>query len=124
MLPDGSVKEKTKCNGIDQRNMKFTNPLTGAETTKMTYDIFEHMYISSLPNVDIKTLFKEECKFLMPDRLTKVNYKRTKEQKQNGTDMFTIHSTKIEKVLFSNIWKGRYLYSDHCTVPNNSVYCK
>ena len=90
----------------------------------MTYDIFEHMYISSLPNVNIKTLFKEECKFLMPDRLTKVNYKRTKEQKQNGTDMFTIHSTKIEKVLFSNIWKGRHLYSDHCTVPNNSVYCE
>ena len=46
MLLDGSIKEKTKCNGIDQRNMKFINPLTGSETTKMTYDIFEHMYIS------------------------------------------------------------------------------
>ena len=31
MLPDGSIKEKTKCNGIAQRNMKFINPLTGAE---------------------------------------------------------------------------------------------
>ena len=109
------LKEKTKCNRIDQRNMEFE--FNGKTETKLNYDIFEKIYLNSLKNHD-------GVQFNMKDRLKKVNFKRTKQENEDNIDMFTIHSTKIEKVLFSDIWKGRHLYSDHCTVPNNSVYCE
>ena len=58
ILPDGKVKEKIKCNGISQKNMRFYNPITKQEETKLTYDVFEHMYLDSLPS-----------RFYMPDKL-------------------------------------------------------
>ena len=57
--------------------MKFIDPLTGAETNKLNYDICECLYLNSLPNIDMNTLFKENCSFYMPDKLQKVNIKRT-----------------------------------------------
>ena len=52
--------------------MSFINPLTDATSEKLRYDIFEKMYIDSLPNVDINTMFKNDCSFYMPDKLKKM----------------------------------------------------
>ena len=71
-MPDNTHKEKCKMLGISQNNTKFINPLTGAETNKMKFDILECLYMNSLPKVDINTMFKENCSFYMPDKLRKI----------------------------------------------------
>ena len=121
-MPDGTLKEKTKCNGINQNNIKFINPMNGHEDTKLNYDIFEELYLNSRENVDINTLFKHDRTFIMPDRLSKINYKRTNKQKQDKIPMFSIHSTVLERSLFNEQWKERATFNFPYTVPKYSCY--
>ena len=102
--------------------MKFIDPFTGAETNKLTYDIFECLYLNSLSSVDISTLFKEDCKFNMPDRLKKINIKRTQKEKLNKIPMFSVHCSTLERTLFSSEWTGRRMYEFPFTVPHGSSY--
>ena len=102
--------------------MSFINPLNDSETNKLTYDIFEKMYLDSLPNVDINTLFKNNSTFFMPDKLQKINYKKTNKEKIDKTQMFSIHSSSLERTLFNNQWNGRYMFENPFNVPLHSVY--
>ena len=103
---------------LNKVNFKRTKKEKENNIEKILFcDDFDNIFLNSLKNHD-------GVQFNMKDRLKKVNFKRTKQEKENHVDLVTIHSTKIEKVLFSDIWKGRHLYSDHYTVPNNSAYCK
>ena len=38
--------------------------------------------------------------------------------------MFSIHSSSLQRTLFSEVWKGRYMINFPITVPQNSFYCK
>ena len=98
--------------------MKYTSPFDGKEETKMSFENLEEMYINSL-NVNNN---KHDCKFVLNDKLRKINYRRTKDQKLNKTQMFTVHSTFIERSLFNRKWEGRTISTWPYTVPNNSSY--
>ena len=69
-MPDDKIKTKIKCNGINQNNMKFRNPFKEDEIlTELNYEIFEELYLNSIyPTIKI-----HERKFIMPDRLTRIN---------------------------------------------------
>ena len=123
-MPDDKIKEKIKVNGISQNNMTFINPLYGSETNKLIYDIFERLYLDSLPNVDINTLFKNNSTFFMPDKLKKINYKKTNKEKIDKTPMFSIHSSSLERTLFNNQWNGCYMLEYPYSVPLHSAYQK
>ena len=86
--------------------------------------MFEQMYFSRIITDDnessIKTLFREEYKFEMTDKLKKINYKRN--QNEMNKPMFSIHSTKLERTLFNEDWNGRTIYNFPYTVPNFSGY--
>ena len=79
--------------------MKFINPLNGREETELTHEIFEELYLNSRPNVDINTLFKHDCNFRMPDRLSRVHFKRTIKQ----TDLGRTVSVEIENSPNKNV---------------------
>ena len=101
--------------------MSFINPLTEVQSEKLTYDIFEKLYVDSLPNVDIK-LKKINSTFYMPDKLKKINFKRTNKEKMDKIQMFTIHSTSLERTLFTNQWDGRHMLEYPYNVPLHSAY--
>ena len=115
ILPDNTINEKIKCNGISQDNMKFINPITGLETNKLTYDIFEYMYLNQN---------KEKCSFKMPDKLQKINIKRTIKQKLDKIPLFSIHSTSLERQIFTEPYKGRHMLEFPFSVPHGSKYCE
>ena len=104
------------------KNMKFINPLNGREETELTHEIFEELYLNSRPNVDINTLFKHDCNFRMPDRLSRVHFKRTIKQKQNKCPLFVIHSSTLQRTLFNEECNGRYLLNFPFTIPQCSIF--
>ena len=118
ILPDNTIKEKIKCNGVNQKNMQFIDPFTGKQTTKLTYDIFEYMYLNSVNNS-----FKG-YKFNMPDRLKKINIKRTQKEKLDKIPMFSVHCASLDRTLFGSEWTGRKMFAFPYTVPHGSSYCK
>ncbi len=109
IMPDGTIKEKIKMMGISQNNMNFTDPFSKDKTDKMTYDKFEEMYINKS---------KHDCKFILNDKLKKINFKRTNEEKINKTPLFSIHKTQIERTLYNTEWSGRKLFEGCYTVPH------
>lgn len=109
ILPDGTRKEKIKILGVSQKNMTFVDPFTQIKTDKMTYDIFEEMYFNH---------HKHDCKFVLHDKLKKINHKRTHDEKINKKQMFTIHKTEIERTLYRTEFNGRKLFQGYCTIPN------
>ena len=123
-MPNNEIKEKCKMLGISQNNTKFINPLNGVETNKMNFDILECLYLNSLPNVDINTLFKENCSFYMPDKLKKLNFRRNNDQKLNKVPLFSIHSSSIERTILQRQCNGITMYEGFFTVPNFRIYCR
>jgi len=119
VMPDDKIKSKLKCNGINQNNMKFKNPFNEDEIlTELNYEIFEEFYLNSIDH----TLNKHERKFIMPDRLTRINFKKTQQQKLNKVPMFSIHSSTMERVIFNEVWSGRKMFEFPYSIPLNSAY--
>ena len=82
VTPENVIKTKTKINGINQNNCIFENSLTEKDETKITHETFKDMYLNTVnfndtTEEDIKFLFKKDNKFILPDRLRKINYNRT-----------------------------------------------
>ena len=71
---------------------------------------------------DIKFLFKKDNKFIMPERLRKIIYNRTTKDINQNVPWFSIHSSTLERTLFKEDWKGRYMFKYPYTVPNYSYY--
>ena len=113
VFPDDRIKEKVRCNGINQRNMKFTNPIDVKESDELNYENFENLYIYACVN---------GCSFTMPDLLKKTNYKRNKNDKINKAQMFSIYSTTLVRQIFKKEWDGRTILQWPVTIPNSSIY--
>ena len=71
---------------------------------------------------DIKFLFKKDNKFILPDRLRKINYNRTSKDINKNIPWFSIHTSTIERTLFKNDSTARSMYKFPCTVPNYSYW--
>ena len=57
-MPDGMIKTKVKCNGINQNNMKFRNTFNAEEIlTELNYEIFEEFYLNSIDHTLNKRKF-------------------------------------------------------------------
>jgi hypothetical protein len=126
VLPnDSKIYEKGRINGISRDNCKFN--YNDEEHIKITYDIFESMYFNTVVTDDnetcIKTMFRDEYKFTMPDKIRRINFKRSNKDKENNIPMFSIHSTKMERTIMNEPWNGRHVYKWPYTVPHYSVYC-
>ena len=67
---------------------------------------------------DIKFLFKKDNKFIMPERLRKINYNRTSKDININVPWFSIRSSTFERTLFKEDWKGRFMLNYPCTVLN------
>ena len=124
IMPNGTCKEKVKCNGINQRNMSFTNPFTEEQAESFTYDIFEKMYMDSLKDkFDVMgCVFQPNMNVIhMPDRLKRIAYNRTNGQISNNIPMFSIHSCSMDRELFTTQWHGRCMLQFPYTAPHGSV---
>ena len=53
-----------------------------------------------------KFLIKKDNKFILPDRLKKINYNRTTKEINDKKSWFSIHCTQIERTLFKIQWDG------------------
>ena len=117
------IKTKTKINGINQNNGIFENSLTEKEETKITHESFKDMYLNTInfndtTEEDTKFLFKKDNKFIMPDRLRKINYNRTRKDINQNIPWFSIHSSTIERTLFKEDTTARTMFKFPYTVPN------
>ena len=54
---------------------------------------------------DINFLFKKDNKFIMPERLRKINYNRTTKDINQNVPWFSIYSSTLERTLFKEDWK-------------------
>ena len=80
------------------------------------------MYLNTVnfnntPEEDVKFLFKKDNKFIMPDRLRKINYNRTSKDINNNIPWFSIHTSTIERTLFKED-TAKTMYKFPYTVPN------
>ena len=75
---------------------------------------------NNTPEEDVKFLFKKDNKFIMPDRLKKINYNRTTKDIKQNIPWFSIHSSTIERTLFKEDTAARTMYKFPYTVPNYS----
>ena len=96
ITPENELKTKIKINGINQDNCIHENSLTEKEETKITHESFKDMYLNTVnfkdtTEEDIKFLFKKDNKFIMPDRLRKINYNGTIKDINKNIPWFTIH---------------------------------
>ena len=85
---------------------------------ELYYEVFEEFYLNSTDH----TLNKHERKFIMPDRLTRINFKKTQQQKLNKVPMFSIHTSTMERVIFNEVWSGRKMFEFPYSIPLNSAY--
>ena len=127
ITPENVNKTKTKINGINQNNCIYQNSLTEKEETKITHESFKDMYLNTVnfndsTEEDINFLFKNDNKFIMPERLRKHNYNRTTKDINQNVPWFSIHSSTLERTLFKEDWKGRDMFKYPYTVPNYSYY--
>ena len=79
ITPKNVIKTKIKINGMKQNDCIFENSLTEKEETKITHETFKDMYLNTVnfndsTEEDINFLFKKDNKFIMPERLRKINY--------------------------------------------------
>ena len=100
ITPENVIKTKTKINGINQNNCIFENSLTEKEGTKITHESFKDMYLNTVNfndtrEEDIKFLNKKDNKFIMPERLRKINYNRTTKDINQNVPWFSIHSSCV-----------------------------
>ena len=127
ITPENVIKTKTKINGINQIICIDQNSLTEKEETKITHESFKDTYLNNVnfnytTVEDIKFLYKKDNKFTMPERLRKIYYNRTTKDINQNVPWFSIHSSTLERTLFKEDWKGRYIFNYPFTVPNYSYY--
>ena len=125
ITPENEIK--TKINGINQNNCIFENSLPEKEETKITHESFKDMYLNTVnfnntPEEDVKFLFKKDNKFILPDRLRKINYNRTSKDINKNIPWFSIHTSTIERTLFKNDSSARSMYIFPYTAPNQSYW--
>ena len=101
ITPENVIKTKTKINGINQNNCIFENSLTQKDETKITHESFKDMYLNTVnfndsSEEDIKFLYKKDNKFIMPERLRKINYNRTTKDINQNVPWFSIQSSALE----------------------------
>ena len=108
ITPENEIKTKTKTkiNGINQNNCIFENSLTEIEETKITHESFKDMYLNTVnfndsTEEDTNFLSKKDNKFIMPERLRKINYNRTTKDINQNVLWFSIHSSTLERTLFN-----------------------
>jgi len=123
VTPKNEIKTKIKINGINQKNCIFENDVTGEKETKITHKNFKDMYFKTVNynntiEEDIKFLFKKDNKFILPDRLKKINYNRTTKEINDKKSWFSIHCTQIGRTLFKTQWDGRNAINYPYTIPN------
>ena len=80
--------------------MYISDSLTEKEETKIAHETFKDMHLNTVnfnntSEEDIKFLFKKYSKFIMPDRLRKINYNRTRKDISQNIPWFSIHSSTI-----------------------------
>ena len=105
----------------------FLKFITEKEETKITHETFKDMYLNTVDfnnttEEDINFLFKKDNKFILPDRLKKINYNRTSKDINKNIPWFSIHTSTIERTLFKNDSTARSMYKFPCTVPNYSYW--
>ena len=93
------------------------------EETRITHETFKDMYLNTVnfnntSGEDIKFLFKKDNKFIMLDRLRKINYHRTRKDINQNIPWFSIHSSTIERTLFKEDSTARTMFKFPYTVPN------
>jgi len=128
VTPKNEIKSKTKINGINQKNCIFENSITGKDETKITHAVFKDMYFKTVNyndtvEEDIKFMYMyPKTIFILPDRLKKINYYRTRKEMEYNIPWFSVHCNKIERTLFKTEWEGRQIFKFPYTVPNHSYY--
>ena len=67
---------------------------------------------------DTNFLFKNDNNFIMPDRLRKNNYNRTRKDINQNIPWLSIHSPTLERTLFKEDSTARTMFKFPYTVPN------
>ena len=97
ITPENGIITKTKISGINQNNCIYENSLTEKDETQITHESFKDMYLNTVnfndsTEEDITILFNKDNKFIMPERLRKINYIRTTKEINQNVPWFSIHS--------------------------------
>ena len=115
--------KQQKLTVLIKHNCVYQNSLTEKEETKITHESFKDMYLNTVKFNDtreeyIKFLYKKDNKFIMSERLRKINYNRTTKDINQNVPWFSTHSSTLERTLYKEDSTAITMYKFPYTFPD------